>query len=206
MFGKTTKSFASVVAASLTFGLALQAQADTATYLTDDASHCEIFRSISDVIPGECALNAAMDTRGLGKPRGIVFPGEPAAQPETVVQSNPPKDLAIAMRAEFAFDSYELTAETKQVLDRVAAVLADDLMANKRILIEGHADASGSVAYNLQLSKKRARAVTEYLVSVHKINSARLVYAGRGEAALYDPNNPNSGINRRAEFRNLGEI
>lgn len=206
MFGKHAKSFASIVAAGLTFGLAWQAQADSATYLSNDASHCEIFRSISDVIPGECAMNAAKDERGLGKPRGIVFPGEPASQPDTVVQSNPAKDLAIAMRAEFAFDSYELTPETKLVLDRVAAVLSDDLMANKRILIEGHADASGSDAYNLQLSEKRARAVTEYLINVHRIDGRRLLHAGRGEAELYDQNNPNSGLNRRAEFRNLGEI
>ena len=205
MFGKHAKSFALVVAAGLTLGPAMQAHAETAKYLSDDASHCEIFRSISDVIPGECATGMAEDDLGLGKPRGIVFPGEPSSQPAAVVQTNPPKNLAIAMRAEFAFDSYELTSETKQVLDRVAMVLADDLMANKRILIEGHADASGSDSYNLTLSKKRARAVTEYLINVHQISETRLAYAGKGEAELYDPQNPSSGINRRAEFRNLGE-
>ena len=205
MFGKHAKSFALVVAAGLTLGPALQAQAESAKYLSDDASHCEIFRSISDVIPGECATGMGEDDLGLGKPRGIVYPDEPSSQPAAVVQTHPPKNLAIAMRAEFAFDSYELTPETKQVLDRVALVLADDLMANKRILIEGHADASGSDAYNLTLSKKRARAVTEYLINVHQISETRLAYSGKGETQLYDPQNPNSGINRRAEFRNLGE-
>ncbi len=207
MFGKQSKALAAVVAASLTLthGLALQAHADSANYLSDDASRCEIFRSLSKVIPGECATGEIEDELGLGKPRGIVFPGEPTAQPAAVVQANPPHDLAVAMRAEFAFDSYELTPQTKHVLDRVALVLADDLMANKRILIEGHADASGSDAYNLKLSKKRARAVTEYLINVHKINGTRLAYAGKGETELYDPQNPTSGINRRAEFRNLSD-
>ncbi len=211
MFGNHPKTLSAVVAASLilTQGLVSHAHAESATYLSDDASRCEIFRSLSAIIPGECALDSFENARGedinLGKTRGIVLPNEPSSMPETVVQKDPPKDLAVAMRVEFAFDSYDLTPDTKQVLDRVAAVLADDLMKGNRFLIEGHADASGSDDYNLKLSKQRAHAVTEYLIEVHQIKATRLAYSGKGESELYDPQDPNSGINRRAEFRNLGD-
>ena len=209
MIRKKSMLLAAAVAASLTQGLASQAQAGSAKYLSKDATHCEIFRSLSKVIPIECAADEDLDGLGgkttLGKTRGLVIYGEQAAQPAAVVQKHPPKDLAIAMRTEFAFDSFELGPEAKQVLDRVAAVLTDDLMDNKRILIEGHADASGSEAYNLRLSTMRARAVSDYLIEVHKISKTRLVYTGKGEAELFDPQNPNSGINRRAEFRNLSD-
>ncbi len=173
------------------------------------ASRCEIFRSLSKVIPSECAIGEDLERLGgetnLGKTRGLVIHDGQTPQPVAVVQKNPPKDLAVAMRIEFAFDSYGLSPEAKQVLDRVAAVLADDLMDNKRILIEGHADASGSEAYNLSLSKMRARAVRDYMIEVHKISKTGLTYAGKGETKLFDPKNPTSGINRRAEFWNLSD-
>jgi outer membrane protein OmpA-like peptidoglycan-associated protein len=188
--------------------MASLAHADSAKYLADDASRCEIFRSLSDVIPGECAEGGFEVARGEvgkhGKTRGIVLPSDVESQPTSVMQKDPPKDLAIAMRVEFAFDSFDLTPETKQVLDRVATVLGDDLMKDNRFLIEGHADASGSDGYNLELSKQRARVVTEYLVTAHNIDAMRLAYTGKGEAELFDTNDPNSGLNRRAEFRNLG--
>ena len=201
MTGKRLNTVAALLATTLSLGLAWQAHAGSAKYLSKDASRCEIFRSLSKVVPGDCASDE--DQEGLT--RGLVIHDGTRAQPAAVVQKNPPKDLAIAMRIEFEFDSFVLTSEAKQMLGQVAVVLNDDLMRDKAILIEGHADASGSDAYNMVLSRNRARAVHAYLVQEYKVNESRLAFDGRGETQLYDPQNPTSNVNRRAEFRNLSD-
>ena len=38
-----------------------------------------------------------------------------------------------------------------------------------------------------------------------KISKTHLTYAGMGESKLFDPRNPTSGVNRRAEFWNLSD-
>jgi outer membrane protein OmpA-like peptidoglycan-associated protein len=105
---------------------------------------------------------------------------------------------------EVEFDSYGLDQEAIEFLDRLANVINSDLMAQTYIRIEGHADASGSETYNLTLSKKRAHTVRKYLIERHGIDSTKIRSLGKGEADLYDPENPNAGINRRVEFTALG--
>ncbi len=201
MTGKRQNTLAALLATTLSLGLAWQAQAQTANYLSKDATRCEIFRSLSKVVPSDCASEEEQE----GLTRGLVIHDGTQARPAAVLQKNPPKDLAIAMRIEFEFDSYILTAEAKQALGQVAAVLNDDLMRDKAILIEGHADASGSDAYNMVLSRNRARAVHAYLVQAQNVDGSRLAFDGRGESQLYDLQNPTSQVNRRAEFRNLSD-
>jgi outer membrane protein OmpA-like peptidoglycan-associated protein len=121
----------------------------------------------------------------------------------TVEQEAPPEDLSIAMRIQFEHDSARLSDEARQVLDRVASVLQDQLMQDKVVEIEGHADASGPDAYNLGLSEERARAVRAYLVEQHGVAAARLPYVGKGESEPFDGSDPYNGANRRVEFRNL---
>jgi outer membrane protein OmpA-like peptidoglycan-associated protein len=111
--------------------------------------------------------------------------------------------LAIAMRVQFEFDSARLTPEARRTLDKVAAVLNDQLMQGVVVAIEGHADARGPDDYNLSLSRKRARSVWEYLVDEHGVDRRRLEFTGKGEDTPYDPSDPYAGVNRRVEFRNL---
>ena len=61
----------------------------------------------------------------------------------------------------FDFDSYELTAESQEVLDKIADLFKR--YTSRRYLITGCTDARGSVAYNERLSQNRARAVVEAL-------------------------------------------
>ena len=72
-------------------------------------------------------------------------------------------------------------------------------------MIEGHADATGDEYYNLKLSEARAQAIKNYLVSVHRIESKRLMTQGQGENRLLDPERPTAEINRRAEFKSWSE-
>lgn len=199
-----------ILATALTAITGSLSHAGPATYLSSDASRCEIFKSLSRDIPGECAFSARsgeagqkMRTRGLT--RGLVIHGASTAEAKPAGRQETDKELAIAMRVEFEFNSFELTAEAKQVLDRVAEVLNHELMSDKRVMIEGHADAVGSNSYNLTLSQARAGAVRAYLEKEHQVVTARLDHVGKGEAELYDASNPTAAINRRVEFRNLSQ-
>ena len=89
---------------------------------------------------------------------------------------------------------YALTPESKKELDRVAIVLQD----NKGLTVElgSHTDSKGSDELNLQLSKNRAKAVYDYLVS-RGISKKRLSYEGYGETHIL--NRCVNGVNCRDE-------
>jgi outer membrane protein OmpA-like peptidoglycan-associated protein len=61
----------------------------------------------------------------------------------------------------FQFDSWTLTQEAKQTLERTLGWFEQDPSSN--LIIEGHADQRGTQAYNIVLAKKRAAAVQDYL-------------------------------------------
>ncbi len=104
---------------------------------------------------------------------------------------------AVGFRINFAFNSDVIPAPYGVFLDRVAALMKEE--AQVRIQIEGHTDATGPDAYNLDLSQRRAAAAAEYLVRQQGIEPDRLVVAGKGksEPLLADPYNPR---NRRVQF------
>ncbi|MCC2662906.1 MAG: hypothetical protein K0S35_828 [Geminicoccaceae bacterium] len=222
---RTTKAFASgLLGAGLALAtFATPVAAQDAVYWLNEASDCEIFRALNDVIPAECAepgdiMLEPVKTRGWGKtrgisPRGIRLLDDPAAavtavpddQPvvAAVQQANPPAQKSLNARVQFEFDSFDLTADAKAVLDRLAGVLNDDLMQEKVVEIEGHADAQGSEDYNLTLSQLRARSVRAYLIQQHGIKPDRLPFSGKGEVELFDAANPTAPVNRRVVFTNL---
>jgi NitT/TauT family transport system substrate-binding protein len=79
--------------------------------------------------------------------------------------------------------------------------------ANSRIKIEGNTDNTGNVQANIELSKKRAQAVADYLINEHGFDKNRFVVVGNG------PNNPvadnttddGKAKNRRTDFQLLAE-
>jgi outer membrane protein OmpA-like peptidoglycan-associated protein len=62
----------------------------------------------------------------------------------------------------FAFDRAELVASDRELLSRVAGILAT--AHDYTISVNGHTDDVGSDAYNKKLSERRAQAVRDYLV------------------------------------------
>jgi len=74
-----------------------------------------------------------------------------------------------------------------------------------RIKVIGHTDSDGDDALNLDLSKRRAANVKQYLISEFKIDGSRIETDGKGESApIADNNNPeNKAKNRRVEFIKL---
>ena len=81
--------------------------------------------------------------------------------------------------------------------------LADFLQQNpsRSVLIEGHTDSVGSDAYNDKLSRERAQAVANYLVS-RGISGQRLIITGAGERYPIASNDTEAGRaeNRRVEM------
>lgn len=109
-----------------------------------------------------------------------------------------PQMRALDLEIQFRFGSDELTNDGKDVLDQLAAALKSERLAAARtIVLEGHADARGSAAFNEKLSLKRAQSARNYLVGRHEIEAAKMIAVGKGSSEPADPNNPESEVNRR---------
>ena len=114
------------------------------------------------------------------------------------------KPNALGVRLYFDYNSAELTPETKKELTNYGKSLASDEFKGAHWAIEGHTDASGSAAYNQSLSERRAQSVYNYLIKEFNIDPDQLVPEGKGESELYDPDKPQSGVNRRVRIKYLG--
>ena len=78
----------------------------------------------------------------------------------------------------FQFDSWTLTEEGKQTLERTLGWFEQDPSAN--LIIEGHADQRGTQAYNMVLAKRRAVAVQDYLSQLG-VSPSRLAVISYGK-------------------------
>lgn len=109
-------------------------------------------------------------------------------------------DLPISFNNIF-FDFNKSTLQTASYpeLARVLELLKDGSL--KGINIAGHTDSVGDAAYNLALSKRRARAVYNYFLE-RGIEKDRLKYEGLGETkpAVANDTAENRAKNRRVEF------
>lgn len=111
----------------------------------------------------------------------------------------PEAPRSFALQLQFGFDSHQLTPAIKRQLDAVAEGI--QIAAPAKVLVEGHADASGSADYNMALSKKRALAVKRYLVNQHHLDPDVLVVTGEGENRPLNAENPFAAENRRVQFQ-----
>jgi outer membrane protein OmpA-like peptidoglycan-associated protein len=101
----------------------------------------------------------------------------------------------------FAFNKYTLTGKDREDLDNMVA----NASRNKRyfIAVEGFTDRTGSRQYNEALSRKRADAVTEYLVAKHDIPIYRIHMIGLGQEKPVDDGHTRAARakNRRVEIK-----
>lgn len=125
-----------------------------------------------------------------------------------VVQEETPSEPATnvgALQIQFEFDSTEFKPYSLTIVERLAQALITEQAGDKPVMIEGHTDAIGTEAYNLDLSKRRAKAVRDYLIDIYRIEPARLFVDGRGESDLLNPANPKAAANRRVQIRQFGK-
>lgn len=131
-------------------------------------------------------------------PAAVTTSATPVVASAPVVQQQRSQPRALDLDIQFQFNSDQLTNDGKDVLDQLAAALKSDKLASARaIILEGHADAKGSPAYNQTLSLKRAQSARSYLSSRHEISAGKLKAVGKGSSEPADPNNPEDEVNRR---------
>ena len=112
------------------------------------------------------------------------------------------KEVSINFRtAEFKLDE-----NSKYIIDRDFVPIAN-AFSNARIRIEGNTDNTGSRAANIALSKKRAQAVADYLVTEFGMPRNRFVVVGNGPDSPVADNDSERGRakNRRTDFELVPE-
>ncbi|UCF45646.1 MAG: OmpA family protein, partial [Myxococcales bacterium] len=110
--------------------------------------------------------------------------------------------LEILEKVYFKTGSAKLQKRSWALLDNVAAVLIAHPEIEK-IRVEGHSDKTGSLKYNMILSKKRANTVVRYLVGRGQVSRSRLVAKGFGPKKPLVPDaktKEEQAMNRRVEF------
>lgn len=98
----------------------------------------------------------------------------------------------------FEFNKSRLTQEARSTIKEISGVLRD--VQGRRLSVEGHTDAVGTVSYNKKLSDARAHSVANELSS-NGIPRERMKVEGLGEGAPIATNNTEEGRarNRRVE-------
>ncbi len=119
-------------------------------------------------------------------------------------RTRPAESSSIDLAVNFEYASAKLTPDARILLDNLGQALNDPALRGSRIRVAGHTDARGSDAYNLVLSRQRARSVADYLIRQHNIDARLLTVEGFGRKQLLDPANPESAVNRRVQVTNLG--
>jgi OmpA-OmpF porin, OOP family len=100
----------------------------------------------------------------------------------------------------FDFDKSELKAESFPELNRIVAMMKEK--GTMTVEIAGHTDLVGPEVYNLGLSERRAKAVSNYLVK-QGIEASRIETLFFGESKPIDTTQTREGNrkNRRVEFK-----
>ena len=144
-----------------------------------------------------CALNPQCAAPVAGhRMRGI------SVSPTVVSPAVARQPASFDITLNFPFNSAELTADSRERLDRVAKALTDPTTIKYDIIISGHTDALGGNRYNQALSERRAQAVRRFLITERGINPKRLVAKGYGRSQLLLPDDPYNERNRRVQFQN----
>ena len=131
-------------------------------------------------------------------------PFEPAKNGCPVLARVTQDKIEILQQIFFETDQATIKQESFPVLEAVAGIMKK--MSGTRVRVEGHTDDRGTDEYNLDLSKRRARAVAQWLVTNGGIDAPRLETEGYGKSRpLVTGPNVDTSLNRRVEFVLLGD-
>jgi outer membrane protein OmpA-like peptidoglycan-associated protein len=101
----------------------------------------------------------------------------------------------------FDFDKADIRPAAAGILAQIALVARHYPAAP--IKVDGHTDAKGTPAYNLDLSRRRAQAVVGWLAGREHLAAGRMRATGYGEARPVAPNTrPDGGDNPGGRRRN----
>jgi len=104
----------------------------------------------------------------------------------------------------FDYDKFELKPQEKAELDQVGKFLQANTQAF--VALQGFTDNKGTPEYNMDLSRRRAEAVADYLMKNFKLDSGRVAAVWYGEANPVASNDTAEGRakNRRVEVEVTG--
>jgi len=122
---------------------------------------------------------------------------------ETAMETEPIEDDSMKMPVLddvfFLYDSAKLSGDAKRMLESNANQIKDASGAS--ITIEGHCDERGTIAYNLALGERRAKAAKDYLVSLGvSAGSVKVISYGKERPFSMGHDESSWSKNRRAHF------
>lgn len=150
-----------------------------------------------------------ISTRDLVTRASLTGPGHEAEQQKQFTEVS--KDLeekeslsSKKVSITFRTGEFELDDNAKQLIDIQFTPIAQ-AFGNARIRIEGNTDNVGGRSSNVALSKKRAQAVADYLMTEHTMPRNRFIIVGNGpdKPVVGCENNQNADCrskNRRTDF------
>jgi outer membrane protein OmpA-like peptidoglycan-associated protein len=103
------------------------------------------------------------------------------------------------MRVTFELGSAEMTEQAEAEASVFVKALQAPALAGSRFEVAGHTDSQGNRAYNIDLSRRRAQAVVDFLVA-QGADGSRLVASGYGFDRPLRGTSPSAPANRRVEF------
>ena len=97
---------------------------------------------------------------------------------------------------EFPVNSDILDNNAKALIDREFVGIAKEF-SGARIRIEGNTDNTGSISYNIELSRRRAQSVANYLIKEYGFDKNRFIVVGNGPSNAIRDNVVGSNQNYR---------
>ena len=159
------------------------------------------------IIPGptpeELAATQLAEEEEL-KAQAMVEAAQEQAQKEVIELEAEIKKVIDLENINFELNKARLTEKSLNTISHIASILKEHPTVH--VEIAGHTDSSGDDAYNLNLSQSRVDSVKKRLIEMG-IDSSRLEAIGYGEtqALVSNDTEENRHLNRRVEFKIIGE-
>lgn len=110
----------------------------------------------------------------------------------------------LAVEIDFENDSTAIEPASYRTIGVIADALHDPRLRHYKFLVVGHASATGDAKHNLELSMKRADAITVALATTFSVPANHLIAIGVGQEMPLDATDPKAAANRRVQLINLG--
>lgn len=142
--------------------------------------------AVASTTPVVAPVRAPRRSANLVRPRSAVAAGR--VIPASVVSAGTRANLLLA----FDYNSDQMTPSAEAKARTFAQALLTPELKDKRFLIEGHTDSRGKRDLNVDLSRRRAQSVADFLI-------AQGVESGRVEVKGVGPDEPLPGHTAAAE-------
>lgn len=155
---------------------------------------------VSGLVPDEDIKNSLERAVAERLPAGLRFESR-LVVPERKTTAFRAPDLAElfdAIRLHFEFDSTKLTSETSGNIELLKQTLGEYKV--ERVRISGHADSIGEEAYNVALSRRRARSIQKKLISSGIADRFELEAKGESDPVADNATAEGRQLNRRVAF------